>query len=161
MTHKGWCVLKHQTNKQTNKIRTHKMLGLIWTQTVWHSDGISERIFRKSGIRKKSAEGKSHEKLPSMQRVKNGKPPIICGRLKICGFVCETISCAKSSLHWSVSTIRWLLLTIWVWFGNVYCCLLCHLVMYLGSLYCNQYECRSDWSLRGYHYREHTCFFMH
>ena len=26
----------------------NKMSGLIWIQTVWHSDGISERIFQKS-----------------------------------------------------------------------------------------------------------------
>ena len=32
------------------------MSGLIWIQTVWHSDGISERIFQKSWFWKKSAD---------------------------------------------------------------------------------------------------------
>ena len=32
------------------------MSGLIWIQTVWHLDGISERIFQKSWFWKKSAD---------------------------------------------------------------------------------------------------------
>ena len=46
------------------------MSGLIWIQTVWHSDGIPERIFRKSWFWKKSADDKKHKQFPRRQRVK-------------------------------------------------------------------------------------------
>ena len=38
------------------------------------------------------------------------------GRLNTYHFVCGTMSCAKSSLHWSI--IHYLI--FWAWFGNVY-----------------------------------------
>ena len=54
----GMISKKTSTNKdQTNDYRlmsknvtvlTHKTLGFILIQTVWHSDGILERIFRES-----------------------------------------------------------------------------------------------------------------
>ena len=34
------------------------MSGLIWIQTVWHSDGIPEQIFQKVDFEKKSADEK-------------------------------------------------------------------------------------------------------
>ena len=40
------------------QIRPDNMSGLIRIQTVWHSDGIPEIIFRKSWFWKKSADGK-------------------------------------------------------------------------------------------------------
>ena len=43
--------------------------GLIWFQTVWHSDGIPKRIFQKSWFWKKSADKKKHAKFPRRQRV--------------------------------------------------------------------------------------------
>ena len=36
------------------------MSGLIWIQTVWHSDGIPERIFQKREFLKNSANDKKH-----------------------------------------------------------------------------------------------------
>ena len=46
------------------------VLVLVWIQTVWHSDGIPERIFRKNRFWKKiSRRQQKHEKLPSMQTV--------------------------------------------------------------------------------------------
>ena len=41
-----------------NQIRPDKTSGLIWIQTVWHSDGIPERIFRKCWFWNKSADDK-------------------------------------------------------------------------------------------------------
>ena len=53
------------------QIRPDKMLGLIWLQTVWHFDGIPERLFEKVYLKKKNLQiTKKHAKLPSMQRVK-------------------------------------------------------------------------------------------
>ena len=50
------------------QIRPDKALGLIWIQTVWHSDGIPEKVFLKVDFeKKKSANDKKHEKLPHMQ----------------------------------------------------------------------------------------------
>ena len=43
------------------------MSDLIWIQTVDTLDGIPERKFRKKIILKKSADGKTHEKLSTMQ----------------------------------------------------------------------------------------------
>ena len=43
---------------------------MIWIQAVWHSDGISEIIFRKSWFWNKSAEDKRHETFPREQIVK-------------------------------------------------------------------------------------------
>ena len=34
------------------------MSGLIWIQTIWHCDGIPERIFEKDNFEKKSADNK-------------------------------------------------------------------------------------------------------
>ena len=34
------------------------MSGLIWIQSVWHTDGIPVRIFQKSWFRKKTADDK-------------------------------------------------------------------------------------------------------
>ena len=46
------------------------MSGLIWIQTVWHSDGTPERIFKNVNFEKKSADiTKNHAKFPSMLRV--------------------------------------------------------------------------------------------
>ena len=48
------------------------MSGLIWIQTVLHSDGISERIFEKVDFEKyqqTDRQQKKHEKLPSRLRV--------------------------------------------------------------------------------------------
>ena len=50
---------------------------------------------------KKSAGDQMHDKLPNMQGVKS-KNSISCGRLDMSGFVCGTMSRAKSLLHWSV-----------------------------------------------------------
>ena len=51
------------------------MLGLIWIQTVWHSDGIPERFFfffwKKFILKKSTDDKKKHAELPSMQRVKS------------------------------------------------------------------------------------------
>ena len=44
------------------------MLGLIWIQSIWHSDGIPERIFRKSWFWKQSADDKK-----SMKNFPGGK----------------------------------------------------------------------------------------
>ena len=44
--------------------------GLIWIQTIWHSDGIPEILKNKWFIKKRSADDKKkHAKIPSMQRV--------------------------------------------------------------------------------------------
>ena len=45
------------------QIRPDKTSGLIWIQTVWHSDGISERFFEKVNLKKK----KIHKWQKSMQ----------------------------------------------------------------------------------------------
>ena len=40
------------------------MLGLIWTQTVWHSDGIPESFFyKKVDFEKNQQDNKNHEKI--------------------------------------------------------------------------------------------------
>ena len=51
------------------QIRPNETSGPILIQTVWHSGGIPERIFRKSWFWKISRRPKEHEKLPSRQRV--------------------------------------------------------------------------------------------
>ena len=51
------------------KIRPDKMSGLIWIQSVWHSDGIPERIFRKVYFENNRQRTKKHEKFPRGQRV--------------------------------------------------------------------------------------------
>ena len=49
------------------QIRPDKMSGLIWVQTVCHSDGIPETILRKSSFLKKNHKTtKKHVKLPSI-----------------------------------------------------------------------------------------------
>ena len=49
--------------------QARQMSGLIWIQTVWHSDGNPEIIFRKSWFWKKSADDKKKQaELPSRQR---------------------------------------------------------------------------------------------
>ena len=48
------------------------MSGLIWILTVCHSDGIPERVFPNSEFLKKSAGKKTHENIPSVQRVNIG-----------------------------------------------------------------------------------------
>ena len=45
------------------------MSGLIWIQTVWHSDDIPERIFKKS-YDKKSADDKKAWNFPRGQKLK-------------------------------------------------------------------------------------------
>ena len=50
--------------------RTDQTSVLIWIQTIWHTDAVSERIFSKKLILKKVSRRQKHEKLPSMQRVK-------------------------------------------------------------------------------------------
>ena len=47
-----------------------KTLGLIWIQTVWHSDGISFVFFEKVNFKKNPQITKKHAKLPNMQRDK-------------------------------------------------------------------------------------------
>ena len=42
------------------------MLGLIWTQTVGHSESVPESFFL---WKKVSRQPKNHERLPSMHRV--------------------------------------------------------------------------------------------
>ena len=52
-----WCLMQ--------TVLTHKTWGLIWIQTVWHSDGIPERIFGKKlnlKKKKKSADDKKNMK---------------------------------------------------------------------------------------------------
>ena len=39
------------------------MSGLIWIQTVWHSDGIPEIIYWKSEFQKVSVDDKKHAKI--------------------------------------------------------------------------------------------------
>ena len=46
-----------------NQIRPNKMSALIWIQSVLHSDGIPERIFRKSWFWKKSVGDKKARKI--------------------------------------------------------------------------------------------------
>ena len=48
----------------------NSLLGLNWVQAVWHSDGIPERIFRKSQFRKNHQMTKNYSKSPSLQSVK-------------------------------------------------------------------------------------------
>ena len=38
------------------------MSGLIWIQTVWHSDGIPESCFEKVNFKKKSTDDKKKKK---------------------------------------------------------------------------------------------------
>ena len=59
-------------NLQTvlTQIRSDKMLGLIWIQSVWHSNCIPERIFWKSWFWKNQLT-KKDEKFLRGQRVKN------------------------------------------------------------------------------------------
>ena len=53
------------------QIRSDKMSDLIWHQTVWQSDGISERSFRKKLIWKIFASKQNNIlKLPNMHRCK-------------------------------------------------------------------------------------------
>ena len=40
------------------------MLGLIWIQTAWHTDGIPQRFFLKKLIFKKSAGNESIQNYP-------------------------------------------------------------------------------------------------
>ena len=51
------------------QIKPEKMSGLIWIQTVLHSDRITERIKKNDDFEKKSADDKKHAKFPSRQRV--------------------------------------------------------------------------------------------
>ena len=48
------------------------MSGLIWIQTVWHSDGILESIFRKRWFRKKLADDKKKQQKYPVGRVEKG-----------------------------------------------------------------------------------------
>ena len=53
------------------QISTNRMWFLIWIQTIWHSDKVSERIVSIFFFWKKSQQTtRKHEKLPSMKRVK-------------------------------------------------------------------------------------------
>ena len=53
------------------QIKTDRTSVLIWIQTEWHSNSVSERIFLKVNFEKKSVDdNKSMKKLPSMHRVK-------------------------------------------------------------------------------------------
>ena len=53
------------------QIRPDILSGLIWIQTVWHSECVPEGIFLKNlTLKKVNRRQKCHEKLPSMQRVK-------------------------------------------------------------------------------------------
>ena len=40
------------------------MSGLIWIQTVWHSDYINERILQKMILEKSADDKKQHENYP-------------------------------------------------------------------------------------------------
>ena len=64
----GWA-LSYSTDL-CQRTQIHKMLVLIWIQTVWHSDGVPERFFWKSSFWKVSRQQQMHEKLQSMQKVK-------------------------------------------------------------------------------------------
>ena len=46
----------------------NKMSGLIWIQTVWHSDGIPVRIFQKVDFEINQQTAKKHSKLPIMAK---------------------------------------------------------------------------------------------
>ena len=82
-------------------IRPNKMSGLIWIQTVY-----SWKKFSKNMILKKiSADDKTLEILPSMQRIKSTNCKVNLGLIVedwTCDFVCGTMSRAMSSLHWSL-----------------------------------------------------------
>ena len=71
-----WTIVRNQIYLWENLISTFRHGsrgggGGIWTQAVWHSDSVHERIFLKSWFwRNQRTTRKNHEKLPSMQRVK-------------------------------------------------------------------------------------------
>ena len=47
MTHKGWCFVKHQTNKQTSKHQFHKQHDIIFTEFgTYEKEYNSEFVFR-------------------------------------------------------------------------------------------------------------------
>ena len=53
------------------QIRPDILSGLIWIQTVWHSDGVPERIFRRSWFWKKSSDDKKKNTCKITQYAKN------------------------------------------------------------------------------------------
>ena len=65
-----------------------------------------KELFEKEDLKKNQQTSKSMKNYPARKELNGhklkGKPRIICGRLNTCGFVCGTISGAKSPLHWSV-----------------------------------------------------------
>ena len=90
-------------------IRPDKMSGLNWIQTVWHSNGIftiPEITFRKKRwFWKNQQTTKCMKNFPACKKLNPlslGKPRFNCGRLNMCDLVCENMSHAKLSLHWSV-----------------------------------------------------------
>ena len=52
------------------QIRADKTSGLIWIESIWHSDAIPERIFRKNWFWKKSAVDKKKQNYPVGKELK-------------------------------------------------------------------------------------------
>ena len=90
------CSLVSPLQTFLTQIRPDKMSGLIWIQTVWHSDCIPERTFLKSLFWKNQQMTKKHAKFPRRQR------------LKYCGCY------SKNKLRWE-SLEFWV---IWIYYWN-------------------------------------------
>ena len=52
-----------------SQIRPDKVSGLIWSQTVWHPDGIPEDIFEKVNLKKKSTDNKKACKITQHAKI--------------------------------------------------------------------------------------------
>ena len=59
-----YCLPLH---KRLDPDQARQKVGLIWIQSVWHSNGIPERIFRKRWFWKNQQTTKKHEKFPRWQ----------------------------------------------------------------------------------------------
>ena len=61
------CILSSADNQ--DQIRPNTLSGLIWIQTVCHSNSVPERIFEKVNFKNICRRQKDDEKLPSLQRI--------------------------------------------------------------------------------------------
>ena len=59
------------------------MSGLIWVQTVWHSNGIPEIIFQKVDFEKNQQMTKKYTNLPIMPRVSTSDKPRLVSQTNI------------------------------------------------------------------------------
>ena len=82
------------------------MSGLIWIQTVWHSNDIPERIFGKVDFEINQQMKKTHEKLPSRQRVKKKIGNSFASMYELCWNFSERMKhfFLKNKIIWNYTT---------------------------------------------------------